>query len=78
MREAARHHGGAAFYLPVSISRLSDDIEAHAITTELEKPLHNWMFFRLRPSSRIAHLTSFDHLVGAAEQRQRQYDAPGC
>src|SRR5262249_2180729 len=50
---AIAHHGGAAFRLLVSIPRLLDDIEAHGITTELEKSLHDWMLFRLRPSSRV-------------------------
>src|SRR5262249_13293054 len=50
---ASGHHGGAAFRLLVSISHLLDDIEAHERTTELEKSLHNWMLFRLRPSSRV-------------------------
>src|SRR5262249_47085006 len=50
---AGCHYGGAAFRLLVSIPHLLDDIEAHAITTELEKSLHDWMLFRLRPSSRV-------------------------
>src|SRR5215467_2058811 len=50
---AIGYHGGAAFRLVVSISRLLQDIELHAITAELEKTLHNWMLFRPRPSSRI-------------------------
>src|SRR6516164_5274893 len=50
---AIGHHGGAAFRLLVSISHLLEDIEVHAKITELEKPLHNWMLFRLRPSSRV-------------------------
>src|SRR5499433_1164959 len=48
---AGCHHGGAALRLLVSISHLLDDIEAHAIKTELEKSVHDWMLFRLRPSS---------------------------
>src|SRR5262249_668794 len=39
--------------LLVSVSRTLEDIEAHAIATELENSLHNWMLFRLRPSSRV-------------------------
>src|SRR5947209_6343752 len=42
--------GGAAFSLLVSISRLFEDIEVHAIATELEKTLHNGMLFCLRPA----------------------------
>src|SRR6185312_3313743 len=51
--QAIGQHGGAAFRLLVSVSRLLKDIEAHAIATELEKSLHDWMLFRLRPSSRV-------------------------
>lgn len=50
---AIGHHGGAAFCLVVSISHLLQDIEARAITAELEKTLHNGMLFRPRPSSRV-------------------------
>src|SRR5215831_15864323 len=52
-RRHAGEEGSAAFCLLVSISRLADDIEAHAIPTELKKSLHNWMLFGLRPSSRV-------------------------
>src|SRR5215471_4589385 len=58
MRTAARPTLSATTAAPrsvcwYSISRPSEDIEDHAIATELEEPLHNWMFFRLRPSSRV-------------------------
>src|SRR5262245_34191658 len=50
---AIGHHGGTTFRLLISVSHLLEDIEVYAITTELEKSLHNWMLFRLRPSSRV-------------------------
>jgi hypothetical protein len=50
---AIGQHAGAAFRLLVSVSRLLEDIEAHAIATELEKSLHDWMLFRLGPRSRV-------------------------